>query len=162
MARFDAFTVNIAAALTAAMFLFVLTPAVARDAAPFSLVIANEETELYRFPARPDDRFTLAWIHSVEHETWEETFRITNAGAIEIHSTRFKTFGAGVPSDGADTTRIENGWVIMDGIDRTVDPLAVLATPKEDYRLHWNDEDYDLTPDDTPHVLTFVIVPALP
>ncbi|MER0239250.1 DUF1850 domain-containing protein [Fulvimarina sp. MAC8] len=157
MARLDTISKTIAAALTAAMVLFVSALAVAEDALPFSLVVAENESELHRFPAKPGDRFTLSWEHSVEREAWEETFRITETGAIEIHSTRFKTYGAGVPSEGAETTRIEDGWVVMDGIDRTVDPLAVLATPKQNYRMRWKDESFDLTPDGKPHVLTFEV-----
>ncbi|MDY8109163.1 DUF1850 domain-containing protein [Fulvimarina sp. 2208YS6-2-32] len=127
------------------------------SAAPLALVVAGPDGEIFRFPAEAGDMFTLGWVHSVEEEAWEETFRIGAAGAIEIHATRFKTYGAGVPSEGAETTRIEDGWVVMDGIDRIVDPLAVLATPQETYRLTWKDRVYDLTPDGKPRILTFDI-----
>ncbi|MCK5931595.1 MAG: DUF1850 domain-containing protein [Fulvimarina manganoxydans] len=119
------------------------------------LVIAEAETPLLCFPVQAGDRFTLSWVHSVEMEDWQEVFEIEADGSVEVVATRFKTFGAGVPADAGQTTRLEDGWVVMEGIDRDVDPLAILATPRQKYRLSLAGRTLSLTPDGQPHLLTF-------
>lgn len=78
--------------------------------------------------------FTVSWIHSVEHEQWQEQFVADPAGEIRIESTRFRTFGAGVP-DTAPETHLADGWVIMSGFDRVVDPLFVRANAETSHTL---------------------------
>ncbi|WP_347551799.1 DUF1850 domain-containing protein [Pseudalkalibacillus hwajinpoensis] len=63
--------------------------------------------------------FTLQWEHSVEKEEWEEFFVLNDSGILLTH-TRFKTFGAGVPSDAGTNSFIKNGWVYMTGINRVI------------------------------------------
>ncbi|WP_205665308.1 DUF1850 domain-containing protein [Pseudalkalibacillus hwajinpoensis] len=62
---------------------------------------------------------SLRWQHSVEKEEWEEFFVIGNSD-IFLKQTRFKTFGAGVPSDAGKDTFIKDGWVYMTGINRSI------------------------------------------
>ena len=57
------------------------------------------------------DHFVLSWIHSVEKEEWVETYKQKN-GQLLLTETRFKTFGAGVPSQSKDVS-IEDGYVKM-------------------------------------------------
>ncbi|CCG19172.1 conserved hypothetical exported protein [Taylorella asinigenitalis 14/45] len=46
-----------------------------------------------------DGKFSLSWVHSVEHETWIENYE-AKYGYLLLESTYLKTFGAGTPSDG--------------------------------------------------------------
>lgn len=46
-----------------------------------------------------EDRFEIGWIHSVEKEPWFETFE-RKGSDLYLIKTRFKTFGAGTPSNG--------------------------------------------------------------
>ncbi|WP_225228749.1 DUF1850 domain-containing protein [Bacillus sp. PS06] len=46
-----------------------------------------------------NDTFEIGWIHSVEKEPWYETYEMRN-DSLFLNETRFKTFGAGTPSDG--------------------------------------------------------------
>lgn len=62
---------------------------------------------------------SIRWQHSVEKEEWEE-FYVIGEGDILLSKTRFKTFGAGVPSDAGKDTFIKDGWVYMTGIDRSI------------------------------------------
>lgn len=62
---------------------------------------------------------SIRWQHSVEKEEWEE-FYVIDEGDILLSKTRFKTFGAGVPSDVGTETFIKDGWVYMTGIDRSI------------------------------------------
>ena len=90
----------------------------------------------YAFAGGDNTRFDIRWQHSVEKEDWIECYMIHD-GAIEIASTRFKTFGAGVPAHAGRHTTLRNGWVEMSGIDRVVDPLAIQAAYAEHYRMRY-------------------------
>lgn len=124
------------------------------------LVVRDDGWWRYAFPGWEGTRFTLRWMHSVEKEDWEEWFEVTASGAIEITGTRFKTFGAGVPASAGTETYIENGWVVMTGIDRVVDPLAVQAAPAEHYRMRYAGHTFALAHDEPPPILTFSIIRA--
>lgn len=58
-----------------------------------------------------DDKFEIGWIHSVEKEPWFETFERNN-GKFLLVQTRFKTFGAGTPSEG-EIIPSNDGYVHM-------------------------------------------------
>lgn len=53
--------------------------------------------------------FTLGWMHSVEKELWQEQY-VREGDRLVLMRSRFKTFGAGVPSDGLPVTG-ESGFV---------------------------------------------------
>ncbi|GAB2720932.1 DUF1850 domain-containing protein [Halomonas garicola] len=115
----------------------------------------------YAFPGGEGARFTLRWMHSVEKEDWEEWFEVGKSGAIMLTGTRFKTFGAGVPAAAGTATRLDNGWVVMTGIDRAVDPLAVQAAAAERYRMRYHlgpfEPTFALSRAEPPPVLTFSV-----
>ena len=56
--------------------------------------------------------FDLSWIHSVEKEEWIEHYKI-EGNEIVLESTKFKTFGAGVPSH-AEQVELVDGYVHME------------------------------------------------
>lgn len=58
-----------------------------------------------------EDEFTLKWIHSVEKEEWLEMYEMDGEGLL-LTETIFKTYGAGVPSDG-EIISSEDGFVHM-------------------------------------------------
>lgn len=58
------------------------------------------------------DHFDLSWIHSVEKEEWIETYSQQDTQML-LTETKFKTFGAGVPSQ-ANKVSLENGYVKME------------------------------------------------
>ncbi|WP_406944766.1 DUF1850 domain-containing protein [Halobacillus sp. SY10] len=91
-------------------------------------IYSNQElTRLFRF--EEGDGFTISWTHSVEKETWEEMF-VLEDGKIELTSTRFKTFGAGVPNATGDETYLKDGWVYMTGISQGIGKQLAIRTGK--------------------------------
>lgn len=46
-----------------------------------------------------EKNFEVEWIHSVEKEAWIETY-LVEGNKLILTTTAFKTYGAGVPSDG--------------------------------------------------------------
>lgn len=69
----------------------------------------------FQFPTETiyfhEKSFDLSWIHSVEKEEWIEHYVVEN-GVLLLQRTRFKTFGAGVPSD-AEEVELKDGFVVM-------------------------------------------------
>ena len=57
------------------------------------------------------DSFDIGWIHSVEKEPWFESFERKDAELL-LTSTKFKTFGAGVPSSDK-VIKSDDGFVHM-------------------------------------------------
>lgn len=51
----------------------------------------------------------LQWIHSVEKELWQETYKVADQDLL-LTTTQFKTFGAGTPSS-ADIISSADGWL---------------------------------------------------
>lgn len=122
---------------------------------PVPWLLVSQGTSLrYAFAGGEGTRFSLRWTHSVEEEDWIEQFQVRD-GAIEIVATRFKTFGAGVPAHAGNATSLEDGWVVMRGIDRVVDPLAVQAASAEDYRMRYGGDWFSLSSPGTEPILTF-------
>jgi hypothetical protein len=125
------------------------------------LMVCDKAGLRYAVPGWEGTRFTLRWMHSVEKEDWEEWFEVTASGAIELTGTRFKTFGAGVPAAAGKTTTLDDGWVVMTGIQRVVDPLAVQAAVAEHYRMRYRigpaQHTFALSRADPPPILTFSV-----
>ncbi|MBT2583900.1 DUF1850 domain-containing protein [Planococcus sp. ISL-109] len=69
--------------------------------------------------------FELSWIHSVEKEEWREFYE-RDGGTLTLTETHFKTFGAGVPSDGIILPS-DDGFVHM-RIDRVMDELNLTVS----------------------------------
>lgn len=88
--------------------------------------------------------FSIRWVHSVEHEEWEEFFKIKEH-QIYLDSTRFKTFGAGVPNQAGTDSYLKDGWVYMVNIDRKVGSLILRAGSDTNHRLYTKGNIYSLS-----------------
>lgn len=53
--------------------------------------------------------FKLQWIHSVEKELWQESYKVADK-QLMLTTTQFKTFGAGTPSNGI-VIPSKDGWL---------------------------------------------------
>lgn len=84
-------------------------------------------------PVSADTEIVLSWIHSIELSRWADTYRTTEDGLLLV-STRFKTYGAGMPMD-EGTLRNENGWIVIDDIDRPVEAIRWINSHRVDYRI---------------------------
>ena len=104
------------------LLLFIIIPSVTLFYLKIEILIAHPVISQTIF-------FDLRWTHSVEKEDWEEFFTVKN-NEIILTSTRFKTFGAGVPDHAGNNTFIKDGWVYMTGIHQTIGKQLVLQTGK--------------------------------
>lgn len=99
------------------------------------LVCQHQRTgEVYaEVPISAATEITLSWIHSIELSRWADTYRTSEDGVLLV-STRFKTYGAGMPMD-EGTVRNENGWIIIDDINRRLDAIRWVNSHRVDYRI---------------------------
>jgi hypothetical protein len=110
-----------------------------------TLSIVSEEIE-HQLLLFEKDTFSIRWTHSVEKEEWEEFFLIRDH-EIELYGTRFKTFGAGVPSN-FENTFIKDGWVYMMDINRKIDEFNLQAGKDTGHELHIKGETIHLSLED--------------
>jgi hypothetical protein len=92
-----------------------------------ALTVTTDDKTIKALYYVDDIDFSIRWRHSVEMEDWEEMFIVEN-DTIQLEATRFKTFGAGVPSDAGEDTYIKDGWVYMTGINQTIGKELIIRT----------------------------------
>ena len=100
-------------------------------------------------PVRENDTIRLSWIHSVELTPWEEDYEILPDGTLLLKTARFKSYGAGVPEYGG-RHRLEQGWIVREGIDRRLPALHWMHSRTAQFRIHLN-EALLAQPEDLPH-----------
>lgn len=93
--------------------------------------------------------FTLHWVHSVEKEPWYEVYE-RQGNQLLLTETYFKTFGAGVPSDG-EIIDSKDSYIHMK-VNRWMDEVNVvvssnvkttLTTKEKDIKLYKMVDDYE-------------------
>lgn len=87
----------------------------------------------------PVDRFEVGWIHSVEKEPWYERYEVRD-GRLFLTGTQFKTYGAGVPSEGTIIPS-DDGFIHM-VLDQEVPELSIFTS--EDVRTTLYTEEGEL------------------
>ncbi|ALX50247.1 DUF1850 domain-containing protein [Lentibacillus amyloliquefaciens] len=117
-----------------------------------ALTVLKGDEEIYALYLK-DRSFSIQWTHSVEKEDWIEYFNIRD-DVLYLESTKFKTFGAGVPSQTEHSAVLEDGWVHMD-IERKIgEALVVRSHQLNDYQLRFGKETYDLQPSDDAYTIS--------
>lgn len=90
------------------------------------------------------DEFTMKWMHSVELEPWEEIFRIDEKGEIVLDRTKFKAFGAGVPSKSGNKAEIKDGYVIFSGINKKIPEITYGISNFAKHTFYFRNNEYNL------------------
>lgn len=81
--------------------------------------------------------FSIEWIHSVEKEKWLEFYERRGSEWV-LTQTRFKTFGAGVPSSGAPAGT-KDGFVEYE-VQRPLKELRLVVSPHVQSTLHLSNQ----------------------
>ena len=84
-----------------------------------------------------EESFEVGWIHSVEKEEWIEVYEVVGDELL-LKETRFKTFGAGVPSEG-EIIPSTDGYVHMK-INRRMKELQLTVSENVQTTLYLSDE----------------------
>lgn len=88
-----------------------------------------------------EDSFELGWIHSVEKEPWFEQYE-RQGEQLLLTTTRFKTFGAGTPSEGVVIPSTD-GFVHME-VDQSMEALRLAVSENVETTLIVGDEEIPL------------------
>lgn len=118
------------------------------------IVLENLQTQkvIYIQPMQPEDELSIGWVHSVELLPWEEIFKIKD-GELYMDRTRFKSFGAGVPSVTAGKSKMEEGWVVYYDLRQHMPELVYSISKRGRHVLRYRGQTIDLhkvLPDATP------------
>lgn len=88
-----------------------------------------------------ESSFEIGWIHSVEKEPWFETYTLCG-DELCLLKTRFKTFGAGVPSNG-DIIPSDDGYIWMK-LNQKISELRLSVSKNIETTLYLNNEQIKL------------------
>lgn len=104
-----------------------------------TIVLSDQNKNIVVQPVFNQKKVSIRWTHSVEKEDWEEFFHIKGS-TITLTSTRFKTFGAGVPDNAGEDTYIKDGWVYMTHIHQPIgDSLRFQTGKNTNHRISLNE-----------------------
>lgn len=83
-----------------------------------------------------DGCFALSHRHSVAKLPWVDEFQVGPGDVMVLSRTRYGAFGAGLPSgDEGGTVSIEDGWIVIDGMDRRFASVALSVSSFTEHRL---------------------------
>lgn len=102
---------------------------------------------------KPDDHFTMHWMHSVELAPWEEVFKVSKDYKIILDYTRFKAFGAGVPKTAGKKTLVKDGWIHFTEINKPMQNLTYGISNFAKHTFMYKDKNlklYEMVPNDDP------------
>jgi len=115
-------------------------------------IVAPRKQQVLRFIPSASDLITIGWRHSVERQPWQEIYRSVDDGQLVLLETRFKAYGAGVPDVDGHVDRIEDGFLVIRGIERKINHYSLFYTPGSQYYVETNGIKYplkDFVPPDT-------------
>lgn len=100
-----------------------------------------------------NQQFAIQWIHSVEKEEWVEFYE-RKEDTLLLTKTKFKTFGAGVPSTPEDSKQVAlvDGYVELE-INRSFPSLQLIVSENVKSTLIINEKEillYELAGDYEP------------
>lgn len=110
------------------------------------LCLTHYQTEknIIVFIVKPNEEFTVKWIHSVELTPWEEIFKIDDNYNMILDRTRFQQFGAGVPDSAGTDSYIIDGYIVFSGINRKIDLLPYGISSFAKHTFVFRDKEYKL------------------
>jgi len=98
---------------------------------------------VFRERVSPGDRFTFAYIHSIEKIPIEGVFAVEADGALRVVETRFPSYAAGLPFQA--TGRSEDGrWMVAAG-GQKLPEFSFYISPINRPSLRMEAETLDLT-----------------
>jgi hypothetical protein len=104
----------------------------------FPVILIQTEHQSYYLRSQS---FTLTWIHSVEHEPWFEVYERKDNHLL-LTETYFKTFGAGVPSEGK-VIESKDGFVHLE-VNRPMEQVNLIVSENVKTTIKTNSEDIHL------------------
>lgn len=94
-------------------------------------------------PISEGETFELDFIHSVDKLPVQDLFVCRN-GTLVLERTRCLSFGAGLGYTGQGELKGENGWNIIDHMDRRVGTLPLRVGTIADHTIAYRGEEFHL------------------
>ena len=109
------------------------------------LIIYNNttDTEIAKLPINAEDFFSIEFIHSVNKSPVIDYYRFNEKNEIYVYKTVYYNYGAGVETEleNNETLRYGNdGSMIIENIDKKIDPLIYYLSNIYDHKLKINDD----------------------
>ena len=92
-----------------------------------------------------NNTFSLHYTHSVEKTPVVETFTILENGTLLLTSTRYRSYGVGLPSlpeEGRLT--IADGWFLLEGLHREYRDIRVRVGPEAELLVEYDQKSFPL------------------
>ncbi|MEO4053928.1 DUF1850 domain-containing protein [Solibacillus sp. CAU 1738] len=113
------------------------------------LVVETEDERMLLKPAA----FTIGWVHSVEKEPWYECYEVQNK-RFHLYETYFKTYGAGVPSDG-EVIQTNDGFIHLK-MDLYFPEIMIAASAAVETTLYIGNKEWPLYGDERQSVRLYI------
>jgi hypothetical protein len=98
-------------------------------------IVTIHENKLLRFIPSKSGLVVIGWRHSVELQPWMEFYQAEKNGNLRLVETRFKSYGAGVPDMDGYVERIEDGFLVVRGIERKIPAYSLFYSPNAFYYI---------------------------
>lgn len=115
---------------------------------PWQLIVRASALDeiIYTFPVEKNDRFDLSYIHSVSNRPVSGTFVITDRAKIKPLTTKFDSFGPGLPDlDSSIEYEIRDGLIIVYHDEDPREQIRLFVSPLTGEKLIIHGKEYDLT-----------------
>jgi hypothetical protein len=94
---------------------------------------------------RRDPGFSVSYRHSVARLPAVEYFRPGPGGTLDLYRTDYRGLGAGLPfGEEGGTVRLENGWIVIEGLARRFRSVSLSPMPLTEHRLRVAGREIDL------------------
>ena len=94
-----------------------------------------EERTLRRIPVGKGDHFSTLITHSIHLSPVYETYRIEGEDELVLESTRLRDMGWGVPSTFEHPRRLQGGYLIIEGYEKTLPSLPFRVSAVNEAKL---------------------------
>jgi hypothetical protein len=109
-----------------------------------TIEVRSRQTDkvMAREKIKPGDRFTFAYIHSIENIPVEGIFEVQSDGALRVVETRFPSYGAGLPNPAAG--KAEDGKWMAAPAEQELTEFSFYISPINQSSLRIGNKTLDL------------------
>ena len=104
----------------------------------------NSGDEIASFPLKNGDYFYIKFTHSVNMSPVIDYYKFNDKNEIFVYKTIYYNYGAGVETELENDETISygtDGSMIIDNINKKIDPLVYYLSDIYDHKLSINDND---------------------
>ncbi len=106
----------------------------------------REDRVIYSIPIEYGDVFEMSYLHSVSKQAVQGSFEITETGKIKPLTTKFDSFGPGLPElDSSVNYDLQNGKFVVYHEEDPREEIRLFVAPLTDDRLLLDGKEYPLT-----------------